>query len=489
MAIFTLCFITQIGISLYRSVFIFEPINTQLGNIQHISALLDCFEDWREKDSAFRWDYGSTRDFGTSNAESSTNATKLMEKVAQNSQGLSREMSMQTRALHIVYGRFLDYHQELAALLDANEIEKGKALYYGKIADSENVLVSYTQNLLGQAISDNQGNYDLIMVKNGQMQVISSFSSLITLCVGLLFAIVLLSFLHAINDVAKQSIAISQGRYDLPDLVSKAQSELGQMIRAFNGMKHAMAQQVALLVENNRMEKELGKKERETITLHALVESEKLQMLRSQINPHFLFNTLNVIVISAIEEGAKETQALLESLCLLYRYALGNNSINVPLAKEIQVVNALFSLYSARFGDRIALVWDISPAIDIRHTSIPSFLLQPLVENAQKHGLAKQKRKGVITIEMRTDAEILRITIKDNGVGMPSSKLEEIREILKRKDMPKTNIGMYNVSARLKLFDPDSLFNLTSEEGVGTVITLTLPLKKTSEGEEPCSEY
>lgn len=108
------------------------------------------------------------------------------------------------------------------------------------------------------------------------------------------------------------------------------------------------------------MERELHRQKTEALELQNRMERSRLQQLRSQIDPHFLFNTLNVILQTAGQEKAYRTQALITALSHLLRYSLMSNDEQVPLAREVRIVDEYYSIYHVRFGDRVKMVWRIS---------------------------------------------------------------------------------------------------------------------------------
>ena len=284
--------------------------------------------------------------------------------------------------------------------------------------------------------------------------------------------------------MALASQQIAGGNLDVPDIIAPQDDEIGRMAASFNEMKHSMKNRVQLLNEKNEMQQALHRRETETLEMQALVEREKLQQLRSQINPHFLFNTLNVIQYTAGQEKAYRTQSLLTSLSKLFRYSLGSNEEKVPLSNEIRIVDSLFLLYHVRFGDRIRMEWEIPDDIDLTETMVPSFLLQPLVENAFHHGLSPKEEGGLVRIEFEYRGDRLIIRVCDNGVGMDEKTLAAVR---RRLETPPTNgehIGLYNVAARLRLQADGSRMKIDSRPGEGTQVELDLPLIIREENEE-----
>jgi len=215
------------------------------------------------------------------------------------------------------------------------------------------------------------------------------------------------------------------------------------------------------------------------------LEKEKMQLLRSQINPHFLFNTLNVVMYTARQEEAFKTADLLSSMSQLFRYALGSNEMEVPLSREIHIVKEFVKLQQIRFGNRVDLRWEVSPEVLLTETLVPSFVLQPLVENAFKHGIVPKEDGGVVHIRIFGEGEKLFIKVEDNGVGMDEETLGQLKKKLENPTITGEHIGICNVAARLRLRDGAS-FDLDSKEQEGTTVEMCLPLKMLEE--EVCDD-
>jgi two-component system LytT family sensor kinase len=208
------------------------------------------------------------------------------------------------------------------------------------------------------------------------------------------------------------------------------------------------------------------------------MERSRLQQLRSQIDPHFLFNTLNVILQTAGQEKAYRTQALITALSHLLRYSLMSNDEQVPLAREVRIVDEYYSIYHVRFGDRVKMVWRISDSLDLTETMVPSFILQPIVENAFKHGISPKEEGGVVRIRINPlrDKGLLYISVCDNGVGIQPEQLAQLKAALAQPGERWEHIGVYNVAARLRLLDKRGRLVIRSHPGRGTAISMYLPL-------------
>lgn len=331
---------------------------------------------------------------------------------------------------------------------------------------------------------DNQDAHIRLVRLNGSLNHARTAVVLLCIITGAMLVTALVRLLRTVSALAQASQAISEGRFDTPDLDEDQDGEIGHMVKTFNEMKRSTKRQVELLEEKRAVESALHAKERETLALQNLMEREKLQQLRSQINPHFLFNTLNVILYTAQQEKASHTGALIGSLSRLFRYALGRNENQVPLTQEVNIVDDFYALYRERFGDRIRLCWHIDDGVDLPDTLVPSFLLQPLVENAFKHGLAPKEEGGCVDVSIRETGGMLEITVADNGVGMAPEALERLRATLQNPPTTGEHIGVYNVAARLRLWGKEYGMDIQSEQGKGTAALVRLPLRLSWEEED-----
>lgn len=206
----------------------------------------------------------------------------------------------------------------------------------------------------------------------------------------------------------------------------------------------------------------------------------ELSALQSQINPHFLYNTLETIRGLAMFYGIDDIADMTKALADLFRYSINRHGVIVPLEEELKSVRNYFLIQKKRFNSKFSLIENIDE--DALRCLIPKLLLQPIVENCVHHGLEIKSEKGKVIIEAcLTEKEIL-INIKDDGVGINQSKLEELQKHLKDSDGEKleennkAHIGLFNVNARIQLsYGPDYGLTIQSMEGIGTSVEIVLP--------------
>ena len=337
-------------------------------------------------------------------------------------------------------------------------------------------LAQYSRELLEQTILDSHDEVFSLTSTSKKYNALHLASSLAALLATVVLALWLRSLLVSISQLSKASRNISEGNFDIPDVDDRRQDEMGRLASTFNEMKQSMKGQMDLLREKGEMERKLRIKETEALELQNRVDAGKLQLLRSQIHPHFLFNTLNVISYRAKRENAPETVELLGSLSRFFRYTLGSNDAYVPLSKEVQTIRDFYAIYHARFADRIRMDWHIDPEIELTETMIPSFLIQPLVENAFYHGVAPKEEGGTVSVDIRKAGEELRVSVSDDGVGISPEVIRRLEEHLQQQSPPDEHIGLYNVAARLRLAGEGNRLSIEDRPEGGTTVSIRMPL-------------
>ncbi len=454
-----------------------NPMQKSAGNVQKISLVLNSLGQTRDLLSSYRWDSGDIASF-VSELRKETQFTKEhLGEINSDISTIGTDQYLLVSAVHTTYSAFNNYLLLLEDLLIRNQVNQASELYYSELDPSINYLYRYMQQLMERAISDNQSTYDRLITLNEHLNVVYNLIVLVMLLFGVIAFREVIRMLSVVQEMARASQAIRD------DFNEHRADEIGDMTRAFNEMKSAMRNQVTLLQANNDMEKEIYRKDTEALAMQNLLEREKLQLLRSQVNPHFLFNTINVIKYTAQEEKAEKTDALLSSLGHLFRYALADNDVLAPLSREIQIVDEYYSLYKARFAEKISLIWKISPALILTDTLVPSFFLQPLVENAFNHGLGPKESSGTVWLTLEQSEDMLIVQVEDDGVGMDAQQLQILRERLLDHPVSGKHIGLYTVAARLKLIDERCSFEVFSEKGKGTEIRIKMPLILSNEEE------
>ena len=210
----------------------------------------------------------------------------------------------------------------------------------------------------------------------------------------------------------------------------------------------------------------------------------EFKMLASQINPHFLYNTLESIRMKAYAAGDRDAADMVKLLARLMRRNIEVRDTPVPLQQELEMTEAYLKLQRYRFGD--AVCYSLEADETVRRLTVLPLLIQPLVENAFQHGVRNCLQGSRITIRAAAEGGRLTITVSDNGVGIPPDRLAELRARLGDEgQLSDTHIGLANVRQRIRLYygAPYGM-TLASIPGQGTVVTLSLPVLSDQSKEE-----
>jgi LytS/YehU family sensor histidine kinase len=206
-----------------------------------------------------------------------------------------------------------------------------------------------------------------------------------------------------------------------------------------------------------------------------------LKSLRSQMNPHFIYNSLNSVNNFISRNDERAANKYLSEFSLLMRAVMDNSKHDfVSLSNEIQILNRYLLLEHSRFGDKFDYSMEVAPDIDADNISVPPMLIQPFVENAIWHGLRYLEIKGFLKISMLTEGDKLVVTIADNGIGR--SKSEEIKTRFQKEHV---STGMRNVQSRVGIINEIYKIKIgvavsdpEEENTTGTIVRITIPVSK-----------
>jgi two-component system, LytTR family, sensor kinase len=210
--------------------------------------------------------------------------------------------------------------------------------------------------------------------------------------------------------------------------------------------------------------------------LEKLLQETQLKVLQSQINPHFLFNTLNTISRLAYLENAEQTQNMTHSLAKIMRYSLRNIDQLVTLKEELDYTKNYLNIQQSRFRDRIQYEERID--VDIETLKMPILSIQPIIENAIIHGFEPQDSRVVIKIHGFLKDENVVLEISDTGVGMTEEKVTSMfLDSSVKKNSHTTGIGMNNVQKRIQYYfgEEYGITAVESRPGVGTMVRIVIP--------------
>ena len=271
--------------------------------------------------------------------------------------------------------------------------------------------------------------------------------------------------IHHLKDAMHKA---RMGDYNIIDATIKGDDELSETFEDLKVTVENVCAKEAEYYQAKITEQELENKQQQM----------EFELLASQINPHFLYNTLETIRMQALAAGNRDVATSVKLLGKSMHYVLENTGTSfTTLTRELEYIKTYLSIQKIRFGDRVNDSIEIDDSLDTDECRILPLLLQPIVENAIIHGLENRDENGLITISIQGVAQDLIIEIRDNGDGMDAQSLEKLIESVEHHNASdRQSIGLYNISQRIRLLYGDGYYmHITSRPGDGTCVTLKIP--------------
>jgi signal transduction histidine kinase len=292
---------------------------------------------------------------------------------------------------------------------------------------------------------------------------------------GLLLGALAVSLLHPLI-VESITFAKSWIEWSLsvrPDPPVKYLSRFGQEVMKNSGTNPFMFAVISCVWHAMRHSRDLREKQLRSAELESLLRDAQLRALRSQLNPHFLFNTLHSIAELVHADPDLAEQLILRLGELLRKALASSGRQEITLAEELEFIQAYLDIEQMRLGDRLRVEWDV--ARDVLDARVPSLVLQPLVENAIQHGIASSDRPGELHIHAKRENGFLHLQVRDSGPGLPQ-----------RNAPTSEGIGLSNTETRLRtIFGERHRFELINDHGLSVNLRLPLSLLTSMEEKSP----
>ena len=371
---------------------------------------------------------------------------------------------------------YLDCTAETVAAKRGRNVEQYKRKY-----DDATKLYRYIQSSIDELnnlmFQENSSTYAVLRAVMRYLEISNSVIMIIIVAGGMLLHIqATRNMFVPLSNMAETAQLVGQGNFHVKMHDTDAQDELGTVTRAFNTMVENLDLYMARTKAS--MEKEQQMMERELLMENHLKEAQ-LKYLQSQINPHFLFNSLNAGAQLAMMEDAEQTGIFVEKMADFFRYNVKKGQEDATLGEELEAVDNYIYILNVRFAGDIHFSKEVDESLE--NVRMPSMILQPVVENAVNHGIRDIEWEGKIHLTVTGDADYIRISVKDNGKGMTQEQIEGVlsgnREH-RNEEGDSTGIGMNNVISRLELYYEESgLMEINSEgEGKGTEAVIYIPV-------------
>ena len=391
------------------------------------------------------------------------------------------EVAQKEFIVHQLTESFLYYGNNAISARRANNIDDMN-FYYKHTMDCYNHLLSQILELNNLRLQQNATRY----AENQHRIVLSNMLSILFFLIFsvLIFFVLyftITSIMDPLVEISNVAHKVERRNFDVPLFNRNTNDEIGNICKAFDRMIISIREYIDTIWEKARTEAELKEKE---IEMQALYTDAQLRALQNQINPHFLFNTLNTGAQLAMMENADKTCYFIEQVADFFRYNIQQQSRTVSIDEELGLIDNFVYIMKVRFGSRLEFTKEI-PNKQFPQ-QIPSMTLQPLVENCIKHGL--KNSKGRVVLKVLEEDKFIEISVSDNGEGMPEKTREAVFKAVEAgttrlsgeyldDNSTHNGTGLISVFLRLKLqFHRNDLFSITSgENNEGTKFIIRIP--------------
>jgi sensor histidine kinase YesM len=308
-------------------------------------------------------------------------------------------------------------------------------------------------------------------------------------------------FTNPLLRLSSMTKEISAGNFSIPDMEESSLDEMNGVVQAFNNMKNEIPKYIEEIRWQENIKQEYMQEKMRNMKMEGLVRHMEIYALQAQMNPHFLFNTINTGMQLAIVEGAERTGEYMDYMAKMFRHIIRNKEIIVPLRHEIQGLDYYFYILGVRFSSSLKLRLDYDENI-IDKYKVPVSILQPLVENSVIHAFREKGSGGEdfpadenrdyaeamhsITVSAALEGKRLLLSVWDNGCGMPE---ETVKKLLHPQSIDESSMsrvmGLENVIQRLYFFYPGDrgLVDIKTGPG-GTLVIINIDTER-----EPCLAF
>ncbi len=306
-------------------------------------------------------------------------------------------------------------------------------------------------------------------VKDHRRSLIAINLSLLFIGIGIMILndLLLGRVLNSFRRLRDAAAEIGQGNFEGPDVPANEYEEINVVARTFNEMKQTIREMIAEINRNFEVKERLSEQMLENERHQRRLAESKMKELQMQINPHFLFNTLS-LVIRSIQLGENETAVMLiKDTSRILRSSIETHALAIPLDEEIELLESYLNIQRVHCRGRISLQLDVRKSYMGEEVQVPPLIIQPLVENAILHGLKNVTENGQVSISITERAEYIETKVTDNGCGLKKQTIEDLKNHKATR-----SIGLLNVMERLQLlYRREEVMRIRTGED-GTEITI-----------------
>lgn len=371
---------------------------------------------------------------------------------------------------------YLDKVYETVQAKRGRNVERYKQ-YYDEATEIYGDIQNCIYALNNEQFKNNSGSYMLLLSSLRYMEIVSTVILAVIGVINMIMVFMLTkNMTNPLIRLSRAANEVAAGNFDVEVQNVETEDEIGIVSKAFQKMVTSI--QIYIQEIKNSMERESYMKEKELLMESSMREAQ-LMTLQAQINPHFLFNTLNAGAQLAMMEGADKTTEFIENMADFFRYNIKKMNQDTTIGEEVRLVDNYIYILNVRFTGEIHYEKEVdSRVLDVR---VPSMVLQPIVENAVNYGIRNIGREGKIRLAVYREGDFVYLSVWDNGVGMSGEKIARILSgEMKEVDLKSNSngIGLGNVMERLKLYTGrEDVMEIKSEgKDRGTEFIIKVPI-------------
>ena len=383
-------------------------------------------------------------------------------------------MKLSERDISNMLDTYLKTADEAVTAKRGRKIDEYTAKYEecSKIRDYLN---TYIYSVNNEQFRTNSETYTALVNSLRYTELMSMLIFAVASVMNVLLIIVLTNTItRPLTRLSAKAEEISNGNpEDVEPLEVYSDDEVGKVTKAFNGMLGSIKDYIARIRTQLITQSEMKEK---NLLMETHLKDAQLKYLQSQINPHFLFNTLNAGAQLAMMEGADRTVEYIRNMADFFRYNVKKSSETVKLSEELELVDSYMYILNVRFAGEIIFEKDIDESL--LNVTVPSMIIQPLVENSIKYGIEDlEPGEGKITLSVFREGNCCCIRVSDNGIGTDEEIIEKIMNH-EKKPSETRGVGITNVMSRLDLYyNNKEVFEMKSRKNEGTHVTIKIPLE------------
>lgn len=420
--------------------------------------------------------------------DSNNQVTTLMQKLEADADYTNRGIKIKN--LNGMLGKYLTVLDETIMYKRNKQVDDYVMGYQEALEEYDNIC-NYIETILSSDLTESARQYTEISEKTEKSTVITF--ALFSVSISLITVMIILfsnEITKPLRKLASYAREVTKGNFNVEINDDKTSSEVRILFQAFRMMKDSIKEFINELQEKQKLQRNLDQEKLNNLKYKSALHEAELLALQSQVNPHFIFNSINIGSKIAMLQGDNVTCEYLENFAELFRYNLKGLGYNASLKEEIDNVTAYMNLLFVRFGDTFEFKLDLPEDDELLDFTLPRMTLQPLVENAFIHGAGQSDEGGSIELKVNRSEDNIIISVSNTGSEISPETINQIlsQRYKKPKDKNKqghtTGIGIDNVLSRLKLFyKEEDIMDITCNDG-WTRFIMTLPIRHEEEQQE-----